>query len=249
MKIRTKQYGFSLTEVLMAVGILMVGLLLVAGTFPVGIHLTAVATERTLGAVAADEAFAKVQIYGVDTSTTSSLSPDYCEDFNNVLPSGINFNSKEFLYPSDSDADQVYNWSAICRKVNDYSDAVQLTVFVSRKVSQGLQYHDQAANYTPSGTTTRPVPVLLTGRSCGNNTNEISLSSGDEDYITDDSFVVIDQTGEIYRIYDIDWSSGNGVAYVDKKFPAAYSEFWVIPPPVDGGKSPCVGVYQRIIDF
>jgi hypothetical protein len=58
--------GFSLTEVLMAAGILLVGFLLIAGTFPVGVKLTAVATERTIGVVASEEAMAKIHLYGID---------------------------------------------------------------------------------------------------------------------------------------------------------------------------------------
>ncbi len=56
--------GFSLVEVLIAIGILAVGRLFVAGTFPVGIYFTAVASEKTTAAVVADEAFAKIQLYG-----------------------------------------------------------------------------------------------------------------------------------------------------------------------------------------
>ena len=45
----------------MAVGLLAVGMLFIAGFFPVGIHLTTVATERTMAPIVADEAFAKIQ--------------------------------------------------------------------------------------------------------------------------------------------------------------------------------------------
>ena len=58
--------GFSLTEVLIAAGILVIGLMMILGTFPVGIKLTAVSTERTIGVVAANEAFDKVQLYGIN---------------------------------------------------------------------------------------------------------------------------------------------------------------------------------------
>lgn len=60
-----RQSGFSLIEALLATGILGVGLVLIAMVFPVGIKLTSVATERTIGTVAANEAFAKVRLYGV----------------------------------------------------------------------------------------------------------------------------------------------------------------------------------------
>ena len=47
----------------MAVGIMAVGMVFIAGVFPVGIHFTTIATERTIAAVVADEAFAKIKLY------------------------------------------------------------------------------------------------------------------------------------------------------------------------------------------
>ena len=63
--IDNRQYreGFSLTEVLIAVGLLAVGMLFIAGAFPVSIHFTTVATERTIAPIVADEAFAKCRLY------------------------------------------------------------------------------------------------------------------------------------------------------------------------------------------
>jgi len=57
--------GFSLIEMLLAMGILGIGLVLVAMVFPVGIKLTSIATDRTIGAIAANEAVAKIQLYGL----------------------------------------------------------------------------------------------------------------------------------------------------------------------------------------
>jgi len=58
--------GFSLTEVLLAVGTLAIGMIFISGTFLTGIHFSTIATERTIAAVVADEAFAKIRLYGVD---------------------------------------------------------------------------------------------------------------------------------------------------------------------------------------
>ena len=70
MNRRPGHKGFSLTEVLLAAGILMIGFMMIAGTLPVGVKLTAMGTERTIGAVAADEAFAKVRLFGLRNPTS-----------------------------------------------------------------------------------------------------------------------------------------------------------------------------------
>ena len=69
----TNPGGFSLTEVLLAVGILAVGMLFIAGTFLVGIHFSTIATEQTIAAVASDEAFAKIKLYGVNLNDPNWL--------------------------------------------------------------------------------------------------------------------------------------------------------------------------------
>src|SRR4030042_3058651 len=93
MKLGFRHNGFSLTEVLMAVGILSMGMMLIATMFPVGIYLTTVATERTMAAIVYDEALAKIQLYGIGSSPPSGIG-----DYNDIV--GLTINSTEFSYPS-----------------------------------------------------------------------------------------------------------------------------------------------------
>ena len=57
-----------------------------------------------------------------------------------------------------------------------------------------------------------------------------------------------DDTGRIYRVLerypypddetillDRDWEGGDNV--------------WVVPPPVNGGRNPCIAIYQEVIRF
>lgn len=68
MRRRKKQNGFSLTEVLLATGILAIGFVLIAMIFPAGIKLTSMAAEKTLGPAIAEEAAAKMRLAGLDLS-------------------------------------------------------------------------------------------------------------------------------------------------------------------------------------
>ena len=257
MKNRQLQNGFSLVEVLMASGILAVGLLMIAGTFPVGIFLTAGAVEQTIAPIAADEAFAKIQLYGINLNTViSNHLPAFtdairCDDFNNInmvkASGGSNqINDKEYLYPSDNSIDgRVYSWSAICRRLADSNDAlVQVTVFVGRKTGAGLKYYrlDNSGNIINDGS--QPTPVRVNVPTV--NFNKIEV---DRSFITDGCTIVADVSGNIYRVLDHASAGGIVECTLDKNWTDGGSDVWLVPPPVSGGRSPVIGVYQRIIKF
>ena len=63
---RQRNSGFSLTEVMLAVGTLAVAMMFIGGTFMAGILLTTVSSERSTAATIAEEAIAKVQLYEVE---------------------------------------------------------------------------------------------------------------------------------------------------------------------------------------
>ena len=128
---RRQNKGFSLTEVLLAVGTLAVGMVFISGTFLTGIHFSTIATERSIAAVVADEAFAKLRIYGSTDPNKwlSGKSTFSCFDFNDVeveVDIGqINQETvhlvrdpDEFAYPSTiTSTPKQYYWSALCRPV------------------------------------------------------------------------------------------------------------------------------------
>lgn len=166
-------------EMLIATGIMAVGLVMVATIFPVGVKLTALTTERTIGAVVADEAFAKIQLYGLRNFRTGGVSnwpvtdPNIaCSDYQYVTrDAGLDgvWNSgdeivleNEFLYPSAAvppDDEYRYHWSALCRRVGDKD--VQVTVFVSRRIAASSQYFGYDNTLTLIKTSLWPKPVKI----------------------------------------------------------------------------------------
>jgi prepilin-type N-terminal cleavage/methylation domain-containing protein len=240
-----KNSGFSLTEVLLAVGIIAIGMTFVAGVFPVGIYLTTVATERTIAAIVADEAFAKIELYGVDLNSFSGTGLD---DFNDVLPAGVNFDPGEFAYPSDlgiNISQKQYFWSALCRRVGTGTGLVQVTVFISRKVNPNLEYRTTNG----SDDSDWPVPVRVP-ISTGTNPNELTIT-GDKTYINDGYTIVDDKTGDIYRVLERYKAPNDSTILLDGNWAGASGngDVWVVPPPVTHGRCPCIAVYQKVIRF
>jgi len=236
---KKRQYsGFSLTEVLLAVGTLAVGMIFISGTFLTGIHFSTISTERTIAAVVAEEAFAKVRLYGVNLT-----------DPNLAVNQQIRFESlsliadDEFAYPSTKTlTEKHYYWSALCRPV--YSDSanrlVQVTVFVSRKMGSTTMYPGGAA---------RPVPVQVDVS--GAVGDRVLTITGDIQFINDGYTIVENGTGNIYRVVErgADPAHPERITLARDKLWQGGDSVWVIPPPVGGGKCPCIGTYQMLISF
>lgn len=242
--------GFSLTEVLLAVGIITVGMLFIAGAFPVGIHFTTVATERTISAVVANEAFAKIRLYGVDDfNSWPALPVVACVDYRDVSSGFVN---PEYAYPSDPNVDisqKQYYWSALCRRVDadPNSRLVQVTVFVCRKVGSGTTYRGWANNWPVS------VPVAV---SMGPGPKELTITNPtDKTFINDGYTIVGNEYGRIYRVLERYDSPGNDQTIrleLDQVWgPGNISPtvVWVIPPPIGGGRCPFIAIYQKVIRF
>ncbi len=255
MKFCKRQSGFSLAEVLLAIGVLAVGVLFVAGVFPVSVHLTTVVAEQTIAAVAADEAFAKVKLYAkgklddpTDDIIISQLKYDELKSFNdpNIFPATQNINPNEFTYPSTdaTAAQKQYYWTALCREVDTNSPRlVQVTVFVCRKAGPNLQY--------PNDPVDRPKPVEVGVSKVAN--NELRMNrEAEKTYINDGYTIVDNKTGQIYRVLERYAAPNDNKVLLDRDWEGSGSpgeNVWVVPPPVGGGRGPCVGVYQKVIRF
>ncbi len=242
MRNRQRHRGFSLTEVLLAVATLAVGMIFISGTFLTGIHLSTIATERTIAAVAADEAFAKIRLYGLDM-TDPNFASNQLTRFEALNPIA----QTEFAYPStNTTTNKQYYWSALCRPVlsDPTRRLVQVTVFVSRRVGSATAYRGGAL---------RPVPVQVAVSPASGTGGESRLAitnPAEQAFINGGSTLVDNQTGLLYRVLERDPDAPNTVV-LDKDWQSgsAAGSVWVVPPPVGGGKYPCIAVYQKVISF
>jgi prepilin-type N-terminal cleavage/methylation domain-containing protein len=237
--------GFSLIEVLLAVGILAVGMLFIAGVFPVSVYFTTVATERTIAPIVADEAFAKFKLYGISNIGTIS--------------------DAEFAYPSTPTADpnsKQYWWAYLYRNDPSTNDA-NVVIFVFRKTGASSRYWVRVSDTDATLMWINPPSLLYVSVSASPSGRPDELMINDlvsDDGIDETSFInsgytiMDDATGRIYRVLERYYASSN-VIRLDKDWVGplpvapAYGFVWVTSLPVNGGRYPCIGVYQKTIRF
>lgn len=257
---KRRQAGFSLTETLLAVATLAIGLMFIAGTFLTGVFFSTQSTERTVAGVAAQEATAKIRIYGLDPNG-SGLKTDGCVPYAPAL----SMPTEEYLYPSTRlEPQRQYSWSALCRRTAAGSPLVQCTVFICRQTPDATYWVRKTGTGGPQlatdsrpqplrvnivqETTDRPDEVTLKDAVAGDGIDELA-------FVNDGSTLVDDATGEIYRVLE---RTGAGLDRIrlDRAWAggalassAGGGWVWVIPPATSGGRNPVVAVYQDLIRF
>jgi hypothetical protein len=133
----------------------------------------------------------------------------------------------------------------LCRQLGSdpTNHLVQVTVFVSRKVGNSTIY---------PGNSQRPVPIKVDVSTVAGAGNEDKLTiniAGEEIFINGGSTIADNQTGRLYRVLKRDPAAPN-IILLDKPWlEGPSSSVWVVPPPVGGGRYPCIAIYQKVIRF
>ena len=251
---RQRDSGFSLTEVMLAVGTLAVGMIFIGGTFMAGILLTTVSSERTTAATAAEEALAKVRLYGIDLNDRN-LFFNRNAFFETVSQYPVDPN--ELTYPSTRTlADKQYFWSGLCRRSG--ASSVEVTIFISRKVGSGSMYWMRDSIFQPGllqYPVPRPVLVPVLQHPLRHKSDELQIAvpagSPEERFIKGGSVILDDRTGRIYQVLErYDNTAPDTIIRLKSRWVGlATGWVWVVPPPVAGGRAPCIAVYQKEMRF
>jgi Tfp pilus assembly protein PilV len=253
-----RQVGFSLTETLLAVATLAIGMMFIGGTFLTGVFFSTLSTERTVAAVAADEAFAKIRIDGLDLNSSALKTNSFAlyEPLAGVPA------DEQHWYPSTRlEGQRQYSWSALCRRMGSNSPLVQCTVFISRQLAGATYWVRQdGANGPQLATAALPQPVRVNIAQdptvVGTAPEIVSLQDAiptdgiDElAFVVDGAVLVDDATGQRYRVLERFGNPPNKLR-LDLPWAGGASGFaWVVPPATSGGRNPVVAVYQDVLRF
>jgi len=142
--------------------------------------------------------------------------------------------------------------------------AVQVTVFVCRKTGENLWYPNPVdpLDLDPNLSTAplnRPVPVAVPVTAFDYMSRELMIADpAYNTFINDGSTIVHGRTGEIYHVLERYKPPQEGTLLLNQDIdPNSFlgdgrdrgGEVWVAPPPINGGRNPCIAVYQKKIRF
>jgi prepilin-type N-terminal cleavage/methylation domain-containing protein len=252
---KIKNCGFSLTEVLMAAGILSIGIMLVATMFPAALYLTSTASEKTMAAIVADEAFAKMQLYG---NKLNKNDPCVFDRYWETMADKIH--EDEYTYPSFSGNTQ-YAWVPLCKKLNNDSHDMRylVKVYVSRKTSPNQRFYK---TWALSDVNTAKWPIPLDTDADLVSSNQLRIPANEEKkevFSPPPSTTIIDSmSGRVFRVIKREGNVLTLDRNWDEDIPKTSIYIWYLPASVGSqtgpknkavGKNPDIEVFQKIIDF
>jgi len=82
------------------------------------------------------------------------------------------------------------------------------------------------------------------------NENKLTITSeAQKTFINAGSTIEANQTGKLYRVLERDPVTQNIITLDTPWQEVTTDSVWVVPPPIKGGKNPCIAVYQKEIRF
>lgn len=262
--------GFTLIEVLIAAVVIGLGLILVATVFPVGIKLTTVATERAVGVLAANEAAAKVQLWGfppladwapeiTDPQTTPHtqcvLYPILLRKKFPLLTDAqfAALTEAEFTYPSAADSGAGKYFTAVLCRALDGSQ-VQITALAMRALAADSRF------WKPDGAADGVRPVPLKVKTAWINQRPLELEVKPDGwatpapyvFFTDGATIIDDKSGLIYQVFEVKsrGAATRNILVLDRGWEGdPDGAVWVVPPAVGSSRNPLVGAVQTIVSL
>ncbi len=241
----TRNAGFSLTEVLMAAGILAMGFMMVLTLFPLGLKLTAKQTEATIGTLAAREAFINASLLlQSDTAKAGGVGAAY-KDFDDIF--GVDdYDARLFVYPSASnvpDEEKKYNTTLLVGNVSgDYAEAI---VFSCRRVGEEARFPiDEVSD------SDRPVVLSRAVTAVGDLLTFAGGVRPISSYLCFESEIVADNDGQIYKVVEImaaTWQVKLDRVVTETIETGTFDKIWFVPPAIGASKSAAVSVSRQSI--
>lgn len=229
-----KHQGFSLTEVLLAVATIAVGMLFIGGAFLLGVHYHVFSTEQTVAGIVAREAVATIRLRGV--YNTSLLGVDH-QTVYTTDRQGIKLSVHERLYPQIrglSNQARQYYWQALVKRDQDDPCCIIATVFICRLVSGGYLGQNGQIDF--------PEPLMVSLSPSGK-----GLTPDRPGLIYDGGLLVRDKDGLICKARRLDDTKESFALSPERVASDASGSYWLISPPADKGRNPTLAVYQARI--
>jgi hypothetical protein len=94
----------------------------------------------------------------------------------------------------------------------------------------------------------RPVRIGVSVPAVAGADNELLINdTAEAGFINDGCTILDDETGTLYRVLERYRGDRADTIAVDPDLTGDPDYIWVIPPPVDGGRNPCIAVYQKVM--